>query len=462
MYTKQQVERALETFENVGSYAKAVRILGYPTSRQLRSWVTNGGTTIFPRKDNVMPKAIECSRKRASQELKQSAIIRSLTGTESLREIAKSIGYTATTIYTWRKKFLEGDFGMPQAKLKRPKPAPPGATEIEKRLRELEIKNFELQLEKDILEETIKILKKEKDINPTSLSNREKAVMIGVLKEKYSLPELLRSLKLARSSYYYHCKQLEKEDKYSHIRNLIKKIFIENYQCYGVRRICFALRRLGIYISKDVVRRLMKEESIKVVQRRRRGYSSYKGEITQAPANMIQRDFHADEPFKKLLTDITEFSIPDGKLYFSPVIDCYDGMVIAWTLGNSPNANLVNTMLDKVILQADGRTPILHSDRGCHYRWPEWIKKMDEAGFIRSMSKKGCSPDNAACEGFFGTFKKEFFYGQNWQNTTRDQLAQMIEDYINWYCNDRITNKFKGLTLKENRLRNGVELPKVS
>ena len=113
------------------------------------------------------------------------------------------------------------------------------------------------------------------------------------------------------------------------------------------------------------------------------------------------------------LTDITEFSIPAGKVYFSPMIDCFDGMPVSWTIGTSPNANLVNTMLDMAIgtLGAEDH-PIVHSDRGCHYRWPGWIDRMDEAGLTRSMSRKGCSPDNSACEGFFGRIKNEDLWEQ--------------------------------------------------
>ena len=91
----------------------------------------------------------------------------------------------------------------------------------------------------------------------------------------------------------------------------------------------------------------------------------------------------------KLLTDITEFALPNGKLYLSAMIDCFDGMVIGWTIGSRPNADLVNTMLDGVIAELpDGCYPTVHSDRGCHYRWPGRIQRMREAGLTRFMSKR--------------------------------------------------------------------------
>ena len=130
-------------------------------------------------------------------------------------------------------------------------------------------------------------------------------------------------------------------------------------------------------------------------------YSSYKGDLTKAPKNLTDRDFHAERPNMLWVTDPAGFSIPAGKAYLSPVIDCYDGLPVAWTIGTSPNAALANGMLaDACSTLRDGEKPIIHSDRGCHYRWPEWIRICKEHGLTRSMSAKGCSPDNAATEGF--------------------------------------------------------------
>ena len=107
-----------------------------------------------------------------------------------------------------------------------------------------------------------------------------------------------------------------------------------------------------------------------------------------------------------------------SKVYLSPMIDCFDGMAVSWAIGTSPDAELVNTILDDAIASLQhGERPIVHTDRGCHYRWPGWVSRIEEAGLTRSTSKKGCSPDNAACEGFFGRIKNEMFYGRSWQVT---------------------------------------------
>jgi transposase InsO family protein len=155
--------------------------------------------------------------------------------------------------------------------------------------------------------------------------------------------------------------------------------------------------------------------------------------------NLVARDFHAEKPNEKWLTDITEFSLPAGKVYLSPIIDCFDGLAVTWSIGTSPNAKLVNSMLDAAISQLrPEERPILHSDRGGHYRWPGWIRRMEEAGLTRSMSKKGCSPDNAACEGFFGRLKNEMFYGVSWEGVSLPQFISILDSYLHWYNRERI------------------------
>ena len=259
-----------------------------------------------------------------------------------------------------------------------------------------------LQFEVDVFKETLAVLKKDTGVDLTVLKNREKAVIIGPLREKYALSMFLTYFHMARSSYYYQQAVINKPDKYLPFRGQITSVFHENRGVYGYRRIHLALKRKGITLSEKGIRHMMKEEGLAALVPKRAKYSSYLGEITPEVDNIISRDFHAKQPYEKLLTDITEFALPDGKLYLSAMIDCFDGMGIGWTSGPRPNADLVNTMLDGVIAELpDGCYPTVHSDRGCHYRWPGWIQRMREAGLTRSMSKKGCSPDNAACEGFY-------------------------------------------------------------
>jgi putative transposase len=193
-------------------------------------------------------------------------------------------------------------------------------------------------------------------------------------------------------------------------------------------------------LSERVVQRLMKQECLVVAKPKRRRYGSYLGEISPAQENLLNRDFTALAPNEKWLTDISKFQIPARKVYLSPMIDCFDGKVISWSIGTRPDAELVNTMLDAAVetVASNDKRPVVHSDRGAHYRWPGWLSRIADAKLIRSMSRKGCSPDNAACEGFFGRLKTELFYPRHWQSTSIEQFIQALDSYIRWYNEKRI------------------------
>lgn len=149
--------------------------------------------------------------------------------------------------------------------------------------------------------------------------------------------------------------------------------------------------------------------------------------------------FRAGAPNELWITDVTEFRIPAGKTYLSPIIDCFDGMPISWTISATPDAEMANSSLLGACSQLkEGEHPKGHSDRGCHYRWPGWIRICDDHGIVRSMSRKGCNSDNARAEGFFGRLKIEFFYGRDWNGVTLDEFADMLDAYLGWYRDVRL------------------------
>lgn len=260
-------------------------------------------------------------------------------------------------------------------------------------------------------------------------------MLADALREEYALPELLDRLDLARSSYFHHRPRLGVADKYAEVRRTITDIFESNHRSYGYRRIQASLNKQRVFVSEKVVQRLMKQEQLQAPKQKRRGYRFYIGEITPAPENIVNRDFHATAPNEKWLTDISEFQIPAGKVYLSPKIDCFDGMVVSWSIGTSPDAELVNTMLDAAVetVSDSDKRPIVHSDRGGHYRWPGWLSRIAKSNLILSMSRKACSPDNAACEGFFGRLKTEMFYPRDWRSATIEQFIQALDSYIRCY-----------------------------
>jgi transposase InsO family protein len=318
--------------------------------------------------------------------------------------------------------------------------------DLSSQVTELQKEVHRLKIERDIYEKAAEIIKKDQGINLQTLTNREKAIIINALRESYQLKELLEIMCMAKSSYCYQVIAIN-TDKYADLKAKVKDVFEESSSRYGYRRIHSVINSVGTIVSEKVIRRIMKEENLVVPNIKRKKYTSYKGEISPEVENIVNREFHADTPNNKWLTDITEFHIPAGKVYLSPIIDCFDGLPVSWTIGTSPSAELVNTMLDEAILSlSENEKPIIHSDRGCHYRWPGWIERMEKAQLSRSMSKKGCSPDNSACEGFFGRLKNEMFYGYSWAGVTINQFIEQLDKYIKWYAEKRIKLSLGGMS----------------
>ena len=139
------------------------------------------------------------------------------------------------------------------------------------------------------------------------------------------------------------------------------------------------------------------------------------------------------------VTDVTQSTMDGYKRRLSPVVDRFDGMVVSRTLSRSPNADMANRMLlDAVATLREGEHPIIHSDRGCHWRWPGWIRICEEHGLTRSMSAKGCSPDNAAAEGFFGRLKNEFYHGRDWRGVGYEEFRERLAAYLTHYNETKI------------------------
>lgn len=137
------------------------------------------------------------------------------------------------------------------------------------------------------------------------------------------------------------------------------------------------------------MRRIMREENLRVKFIKMRKYSSYDEEITPSVSNVLERNFKADRINEKWVTDITEFGIPSGKVYLSSMIDYFDSAVVSWRINTLRNAELVNGMLEEAILSIrKNEKPIIHTDRGAHYRWQGWIDKLKSNELIRSPCLK--------------------------------------------------------------------------
>ena len=368
----------------------------------------------------------------------------------SAEEVAKWHGVDRCSLYFWKNQMLGEDYEVSKNQYTQE-----DVDSLKREADELRKEVRRLRLEKDVLEKAAEVLKKGKGISLETLTNREKAMVIDALRGRHPLKNLLAVLNMAKSSYCYQELALRK-DKYAETREEIKGIFKESRKSYGYRRIYLELKNAGRTISEKVIIRLMKELGLKVSMKMIRKYNSYKGEISPAVDNLVERNFHAENPNQLWLTDITEFHIPAGKVYLSPIIDCFDGMAVAWTIGTSPSSELANTMLREAISSLNGEHPIVHSDRGFHYRTNSWIQIMNDSGLTRSMSRKACSPDNAACEGFFGRLKNEMFYNRRWIGVSIDEFVQILDDYIHWYNERRIKLSLGGLSPLDYRRKMGL------
>lgn len=264
----------------------------------------------------------------------------------------------------------------------------------------------------------------------------------------FRLDLLLELAKLARSTYYYHLKKLDKPDKNERIKQEIYTISQEHKGNYGYRRVTLELRNRGFVANHKKVLRLMRELGLLARLRRKRRYSSYKGEIGKKADNLIKRQFEGSKPYEKCYTDVTEFTLPNcsGKVYLSPVLDGFNSEIINFALSRSPDLKQVQTMLEKVFPADDYEGTILHSDQGWQYQHQSYHHFLKTKGIRPSMSRKGNSLDNGMMESFFGILKSEMFYGLENAYHSLDELEKAITEYIFYYNNKRIKTKLKGLS----------------
>jgi putative transposase len=264
------------------------------------------------------------------------------------------------------------------------------------------------------------------------------------LRHRYDLAILLGCMRMARSSFYYYQKHLQAVDKYDETKALIKLIYHKHKGRLGYRRITLLLRDQGLLINHKTVLRLMGGLRLKSIIRVKK-YKSYKGEQGKIAPNILNRRFKAEQPNQKWATDVTEFNVSGQKLYLSPVIDLYNQEIICYELSERPDFKSIMNMMDKALKKARQTKPLLlHSDQGWQYQMKQYQYLLKENGITQSMSRKGNCLDNAIIENFFGILKAELFYLKKY--TSIFQLKKEIDEYINYYNNDRIKLNLNGMS----------------
>ena len=449
MFSLEERERAVELyFTTPMTTAQVVEHLGYPTRQCLERWLAMDSRYAGHMAKPIIP----LETRRRAVEL--------VLGGMQQKQAAKQLGVSVGAVHGWVRAYRKGGMAALQPKNRnsaqgnkpagsRRRPSAADDDDAEALRRRVE----ELELENALMREVVEVVKKDPGADLRRLSNREKTLLIDRLRPAYSLSSMTCLLAIAPSSYHYHHARLG-VDKYAGLRAEVAGAFADSKGRYGYRRIK-AVLKTGV--SEKVVRRIMAEEGLVAHVPKRRRYSSYEGETTPAPANLVDRDFTAERPNEKWLTDISEIKARDGKVYLSPMIDCFDGKIVAYTAGFSPNAELANRMLEKAASTLPGNArPLVHSDRGCHYRWPGWLGLMERFGLTRSMSAKGCSPDNAAAEGFFGRMKTEAVYPEKWEEHTRNEVLALVDEYIRWYNHERIKQSLGWMSPVQYRQSQGM------
>lgn len=315
-------------FEHGQFIMKTIRALGYPSKQTLHKWLL--ADSHYDISLHVQKSPSTASKEAATTAIKTKAVAAIYERKQTVQEIANQYHVSRQTLYDWKADLLGDDFPAQSNELKDiVDPTTLDTVALCARVNELELQN-------DILRQVNYLLKKEQGINQLILTNAEKVQVINALRSKYLLKTLLSQLSLSKSSYFYQQHVFERGDKYASIRPRLKIIFKQNYASYGYRRMKLELADEGTQLSEKVIRRLMKEENLQVINRRYQKYSSYAGEISPAVPNLLRRDFNDNKPNQKWVTDITEFTIQAGKIYLSPIIDCFDGQIVSWTIVGIP------------------------------------------------------------------------------------------------------------------------------
>ena len=265
---------------------------------------------------------------------------------------------------------------------------------------------------------------------------------------------------MSRSTYYYEQNKPDTDEiKNQEIIEEIRNVFKKHKGRYGVRRVWHELINRGFTINHKKVQRLMKKLNLQG-RRPKQKYHSYKGEVGKVADNIINRDFTASAPDEKWTTDVTQFNLPFGKCYLSPILDMFSNEIISYDLSLHPNYAQITNMLEKAFrTHPNVNGLIFHSDQGWQYQMKNYQATLQDKGITQSMSRKGNCIDNCIMETFFGRMKNEMFYGFESEFQTFEQFSQAVDKYIIYYNNDRIQEKTKWMSpvkFRETSISNSV------
>lgn len=268
-------------------------------------------------------------------------------------------------------------------------------------------------------------------------------------RDKYPICAMCNFFGVSRSGYYDFIKRIDKDDKDEPLGKIIAECQERVGKTYGYRRIGIWLKReQGIRVNHKAILRIMNKYGLLSEIRRRKKYKRM-GEQLHKYDNLLNRDFHAQKPNQKWVTDISYIHTNEGVLYLSVIRDLFDKSIVAYKMGKEQSINLVLDTIKAAKQKEKVTTEVqLHSDQGFQYTSTGYFNLTKEYGITPSMSRRGNCYDNAMAENFFGILKAECINRQ--KLTTFDEARRLIDNYINFYNYERIQLKTK-LTPYEKR-----------
>jgi putative transposase len=274
--------------------------------------------------------------------------------------------------------------------------------------------------------------------------------MIERCRDAFPVRLMCRCLKVSASGYYGWRERPASRRKQSNKQLLvrIRSLHAESDGVFGSPRMWEELRYLGESCSRNRVARLMRDDGLRGIPQRRRWRTKPTGTRPDHVQNHLARDFTADQPNTKWVTDITYIRTAEGWLYLCIVVDLYSGRVVGWSMSARQDRQLVLQAVLMALWQRPNRSPVvLHSDRGCQFTSDEYQRFLKGHQLLSSMSAVGSCADNAAAEGFFGMLKRERVNRR--QYNTRAEARADVFDYIERFHNPRRARRTEQREKKE-------------
>nr|WP_250392959.1 IS3 family transposase [Escherichia coli] len=345
--------------------------------------------------------------------------------------IAPKIGCTPETLRVWVRQH-ERDTGGGDG----------GLTSAERqRLKELERENRELRRSNDILRQASAYFG-EGGVRPPL----EKMMpLLDKLREQYGVGPVCSELHIAPSTYYHCQQQRHHPDKRSAraqhddwLKREIQRVYDENHQVYGVRKVWHQLLREGIRVARCTVARLMAVMGLAGVLRGKKVRTTVSRK-TVATGDRVNRQFVAERPDQLWVADFTYVSTWQGFVYVAFIIDVFAGYIVGWRVSSSMETTFVLDALEQALWARRPSGTIHHSDKGSQYVSLAYTERLKEAGLLASTGSTGDSYDNAMAESINGLYKAEVIHRKSWKNRAEVELATLT--WVDWYNNRRLLGR---------------------